>query len=437
MSIPVVTVGSAQEAVVGGLERLRGPVTVVRRCSELAELIAACQSGLAVAAVVAEGCEELTTTLVDRLGAVGVSIIALTDDPAEAKRLHSIGALPAMTGIEAGDLAAKISEAVGRGSRQSLPASARDTGFADPGAELRSMPESDRSDEETPQGGGRIIAVWGPIGAPGRTFLAANIAAELAAEGKSVLLVDADSYGASVSAVLGLLEESAGFAQACRLADQGLLDGQALRAVAIPVFTKGGTFRVLTGTTRADRWTELRAGAVAMVLDAARQLADHVVVDTGFCLESDEELSFDTMAPRRNAATLRSLEMADVVFAVGSADAIGVPRLVRGLAELEAAVPEVSPRVVLNKVKRSAVGHSPRQQLDDAWDRYGPGVGVDAYLPADPVACDAALLTGSVLLEVAPDSPLRKAIVGLVCAPVQQKQDSFGRTIRALRLPKR
>lgn len=174
-----------------------------------------------------------------------------------------------------------------------------------------------------------------------------------------------------------------------------------------------------------------------MVLDAARQLADHVVVDTGFCLESDEELSFDTMAPRRNAATLRSLEMADVVFAVGSADAIGVPRLVRGLAELEAAVPEVSPRVVLNKVKRSAVGHSPRQQLDDAWDRYGPGVGVDAYLPADPVACDAALLTGSVLLEVAPDSPLRKAIVGLVCAPVQQKQDSFGRTIRALRLPKR
>ena len=84
MSIPVVTVGSAQEAVVGGLERLHGPVTVVRRCSELAELIAACQSGLAVAAVISEGCEELTTTMVDRLGAVGVSIIALTDDPAEA-----------------------------------------------------------------------------------------------------------------------------------------------------------------------------------------------------------------------------------------------------------------------------------------------------------------------------------------------------------------
>jgi Flp pilus assembly CpaE family ATPase len=241
MSIPVVTVGSAQEAVVGGLERLHGPVTVVRRCSELAELIAACQSGLAVAAVVAEGCEELTTTLVDRLGAVGVSIIALTDDPSEAKRLYSIGAVPAVTGIEAADLAAKISEAVGRESRQSSSASARDTGFADPAADLLLMPVTEPVDEKTPAGEGQIIAVWGPIGAPGRTVLAVNIAAELAADGKSVVLVDADSYGASVSAVLGLLDESAGLAQACRLADQGLLDVEALKSVAVPVFTKAGT----------------------------------------------------------------------------------------------------------------------------------------------------------------------------------------------------
>jgi len=437
MSIPVVTVGPAQETVVGGLERLHGPVTVVRRCSELAELIAACQSGLAVAAVVAEGCEELTTTLVDRLGAVGVSIIALTDDPAEAKRLYSIGAVPASTGIEASELAAKISEAVARESRLSGSVSGRAAGFADPAADLLLMPAADHVRDETLEGNGQVMAVWGPIGAPGRTLLAVNIAAELASEGKKVILVDADSYGASVSAVLGLLDESAGLAQACRLADQGLLDLEALGAAAIDVFTKGGTFRVLTGTTRADRWTELRAGAMSKVLDAARQLADYIVVDTGFCLESDEELSFDTLAPRRNAATLRSLEMADVVFAVGAADAIGVPRLVRGLAELEAAVPDVSPRVVLNKVKRAAVGHAPKQQLGDAWARYGPGRGVDAYLPSDAAACDAALLSGSVLLEIAPESPLRIAIAALVCAPVQQQRNSFGRTISALHSLKR
>ncbi|WP_159707523.1 P-loop NTPase [Arthrobacter sp. 18067] len=436
MSIPVVTVGTAQEAVVGGLERLHGPVTVVRRCSELAELMAACQSGLAMAAVVAEGSEELTTTLVDRLGAVGVSIVALTDDPAEAHRLHSIGVVAAASGIEPSALAARISEAVAREDTRGRLGSGHDAGFADAGEDLVLLPATATADESS-GGSGQVFAVWGPVGSPGRTLVAVNIAAELATNGQSVLLVDADSYGASVSAVLGLLDESAGLAQACRLADQGMLDVSSLKAAAIPVFIKSGSFRVLTGTTRADRWTELRAAALSLVLERARQLVDVVVVDTGFCLESDEELSFDTMAPRRNAATLRSLEIADVVFAVGAADAIGVPRLVRGLAELEAAVPQASPRIVLNKVKRSTVGHSPKQQLEDAWDRYGPGTGIHAYLPADPVACDAALLSGSVLLEVAPESALRVAIANLVCAPAQQNRNSSVRTTRAARLLKR
>ena len=67
MNIPVVTVGDSREDLVGRLERLHGPVSVVRRCSELAELLAACQGGLARAAVVAQGSEELTASLVDRL----------------------------------------------------------------------------------------------------------------------------------------------------------------------------------------------------------------------------------------------------------------------------------------------------------------------------------------------------------------------------------
>lgn len=437
MSIPVVTVGPTQEAVIGGLERLHGPVTVVRRCSELAELMAACQSGLALAAVVAEGSEDLTTTLVDRMGAVGVAIVALTDDPAEAQRLHSIGVVSAASGIEPSALAARIAEAVGREYVGGRTASGYDTGFADSSADLDVRPGMADSAEEESEGSGRIIAVWGPAGAPGRTLLAVNFAAELAAEGQSVILVDADSYGASVAAMLGLLDESAGLAQACRLADQGLLDGAALTSTVTEVYIQGGALRVLTGTTRADRWTELRAAALELVLQRARKLADVVVVDTGFCLESDEELSFDTMAPRRNAATLRSLELADTVFAVGTADAIGVPRLVRGLAELEHAVPQASPRVVLNKVKRSAAGRTPRQQLDDAWVRYGPRIRIEAYLPADPEACDAALLSGSVLLETAPESALRSEIRHLVCAPTQQKRNSTGLTARAMRLLKR
>lgn len=419
MNIPVVTVGQDRD-LVGGLERLHGPVTVVRRCTELPELLAACQSGLARAAVVAEDTEGLTASLVDRLGAVGVAIIALTDSPEEAARLRGIGVASALTGLEPAELSDRIAEAVerltGNGPRSG-------SSMADPAASLQAIPAGTGECPDDP-GQGQLIALWGPAGSPGRTTIAVNVAGELAAEGKDVILVDADSYGASVAAVLGLLDESAGLAQACRLADQGVLDAAALARVAAPVATAQGTFRVLTGITRADRWTELRAPALAMVLDRARQLADVVVVDAGFCLEADEELSFDTMAPRRNAATLRSLELADMVIAVGAADPVGVPRLVRGLAELEAAVPQACPVVVMNKVRASSVGRGPERQLRDAWHRYGPESVIAAFLPFNGPAADAALLGGSLLLECAPESDLRHAIRNLVCAPVQQNAKS-------------
>ena len=423
MSIPVVTVGDSREDLVGRLERLHGPVSVVRRCNELAELLAACQSGLARAAVVANGSEELTASLVDRLSAVGVAVLALTDDAEEKVRLRGIGVAAEATGVDAAALASRITGAVALLAGAD-PTRQADT-FSQAGAGPALGPSGGTAEERTERSAeGQIIAVWGPAGSPGRTMLAANMAAELAAEGKSVLLVDADSYGASVAAMLGLLDEAAGLAQACRLADQGLLDAEALLRVAAPVVTRTGTFRVLTGITRADRWTELRAAALSLVLARARQIVDVTVIDTGFCLESDEELSFDTMAPRRNAATLRSLELADTVFAVGAADSIGVPRLVRGLAELESAVPHASPRVVLNKVRQAAVGRSPERQLRDAWERYGPAAPLSAFLPADPVSADAALLSGSLLLEAAPDSPLRRGIAALVCAPVQRNRKS-------------
>lgn len=437
MSIPVVTVGQSREDLVGGLERLHGPVTVVRRCGELAELLAACQSGLARAAVVAEGTEDLTASLVDRLAAVGVSIVALSDDSAEASRLRSIGVVTASLDVDSATLASKISDSVGQLSGQGRRrADSRDSGYADTAAELRPSDVAEEV-EQAPAGAGRIIAVWGPTGAPGRTLVAVNIAAELSAEGKSVILVDADSYGASVAASLGLLDESAGLAQSCRLADQGLLDAESLKRIAAPVFTKAGSFRVLTGITRADRWTELRAAALSSVLEYAKEIADVVVVDAGFCLEADEELSFDNMAPRRNAATLRSIELADTVYAVGAADAIGVPRLVRGLAELERAVPQAAPRVVLNKVRGASAGRSPERQLGEAWERYGPGQGVDVFLPSDPEACDAALLSGAVLIESAPESPLRRAIAEMVCAPVQRNRKTSVISSRATRRVKR
>ena len=49
------------------------------------------------------------------------------------------------------------------------------------------------------------------------------------------MLVDADTYGASVAAFLGLLDESAALAHACRMADQGVLDREAFERVCLKV----------------------------------------------------------------------------------------------------------------------------------------------------------------------------------------------------------
>lgn len=438
MSLSVVTVGSLfGEQSTGGQEIVGGQITIVRRCGELAELLAACQSGLARAAVVADGTRDLTATLVDRLAAVGVAIVALTEDPPEVMRLRNIGVLPVEPHVAPSELAIRISEAVD--ALTGGPDARSDdwnSSLADTGASF-ARHSAEPADARGAAGSGKIIAVWGPIGSPGRTLVAVNMAAELVAEGQSVLLVDADSYGASVAGVLGLLDESAGLAQACRIADQGQLDEEALQRIAAPVFIKSGQLRVLTGITRPDRWTELRAPALATVLEMAKAIADIVIVDTGFSLEADEELSFDSLAPRRNAATLRVLELADTVYAVGAADPVGIPRLVRALSELEYCLPTVSPVVVLNKVRPGTVGRLPQSQLREAWERYGPSTGIEAFLPADFDACDAALLTGSVLLEAAPTSQLRLAIANVACANVQQNGRSAVPSTRAGRRLKR
>ncbi|WP_287932454.1 hypothetical protein [Arthrobacter sp.] len=619
--VTVVAVGDTADNAIAALESSRGPVAVVRRCPELPGLLAACQSGLAQVAVVAAGTDGLTATLVDRLTAVGVSVVAVAATPADAARLRSIGAWPLSGSATAEQLTESVLAAV-RARRHHQSASfgfpmaaspspgslppddagreasavpqpggqaARNPGFAarnpgsaygrtadwaagdggarndlagrkgsgssspgrapggrapaadgqegwagvdpvpvqgaamagsspdtvgTPGADetadaggapsgqLRDGPRAVHRTERagpagapsgngksggapaagrsglsglaalvaaavpgpsllrrrgTQPGGGRartkaagagaptpdrrrgsaqaaaagsaaaasgpaaprMFAVWGPIGSPGRTLVAVNMAGELAAEGRRVMLVDADSYGASVAASLGLLDESASFAQACRVADQGLLTVDELARISSEVVCAGGTFSLLTGLTRSDRWPELRAAAVERVLEAALSLVDTVVVDCGFCLETDEELSYDTVAPRRNAATLAALAQADTVFAVGSADAVGIPRLIRALADLPEACAGADIKVVLNKVRKRAAGGSPVKAVEDAWRRFGPVLPISHVLPWEPHVPARALLEGRLLQELAPDSPLRLAIRDMCCALVQ------------------
>jgi Flp pilus assembly CpaE family ATPase len=421
-----VTGASWEAAFVANLERSPAGITVVRRCVDLPDLLSAAAAGTARAVLLSAELRRLDRDALSRLAAARVAVVGLIapgDDAAE-HRLRQLGlehVLPA--DAPAADIATAVTQAL--------------LEHADPGAyssPLSALPDLDRepsaggrpvsADFEAPieAGTGQLVAVWGPTGAPGRTTVAVGLATELARSGVHTLLADADVYGGVVAQVLGFLDEAPGLAAAVRLANNGQLDLAALAKVA-PVAAP--ELRVLTGISRAARWPELRPAALEQVWSLARSLAAVTVVDCGFALEQDEELSFDTAAPRRNGATLATLEQADVVLAVGAADPVGMQRLVRGLAELREAVPSAVPRVVLNQVRRSTVGGEPHAQLTEALSRYA-GITVVEFVPYDRDALDLAVLEGRSLAEVAAESPARHALAriaaGLVGRPAPRER---------------
>jgi MinD-like ATPase involved in chromosome partitioning or flagellar assembly len=391
MTTPVLLAltGSALESsVITALQHSeRAGVHIVRRCVDVTDLVAAAATGQARAALVAADLPHLDADVVAALRAAHVEPLGVVSEHAAAPvhRLHQIGIGVVLTAGTPADLAAQVVA--------SLAEAAIAEGVAAPTAVA----------DEVPAGLGEVIAVWGPTGGPGRSTVAIGVAAELARLGRHTVLVDADVYGGAVAQHLAMLDDVSGLLAAARNAKVGVLDPAALAAHCRQV----GALRVLTGLPRPDRWPELSPAAVSAVLASARALADFVVVDCGFSLESEEELMFDTAAPRRNGATLCVLEQADRVLAVGSADPVGLSRLARAVVDLTAVLPRCEPTIVVNRM-RTTLGWSPAEAtaMIERFTGRGPAV----VLPDDRAACDKALVHGRTLAECAPASPLRAGL---------------------------
>lgn len=253
----------------------------------------------------------------------------------------------------------------------------------------------------------RIIVVWGPAGAPGRSTVAIELAVELARGGRHVGLIDADTHAPSIALALGLADEGPGFAAACRQAELGGLDGRELSRISIPLERTG--VDVLTGINRPSRWPELSEPRVERALAICREWADFVVVDVASSLERDEEIMSDLDGPRRNAATLAALRGADLVVAVAGADPVGVSRFLRAHSELRATIGAAPIAVLANRLRPGTLGLDARGQVRRALDRFG-GIGDVWFLPPDGRSADAALLAARPIAEVAPRSPITLAV---------------------------
>lgn len=259
---------------------------------------------------------------------------------------------------------------------------------------------------------GRVVPVWGPHGSPGATTIAIGLAAEAAARGLRVILVDADTYGGAIGPMLGLGDEAPGFAAACRLAGADSLTPAELDRVAAHTGADGSRFRVLTGIPNPARWPELSRERVLATLRRCRELADLVVVDVGFALEADDEIASDALGPRRNAAALATLELAYRIVAVSGADALSLQRFLRARLELLELAGAAPVDVVVNRVRSAAVGMGAAGQVRAVLARFG-GIDDPVLVPHDQSAADRAHASALPLGQASPRSAAAKAIAEL------------------------
>lgn len=327
---------------------------LVRRCVDVADLLAAADSERAAAAIISADLPGLDVDTVHRLERLGVRVGAVNADPARCASL-GITRLVRLGGID--EIAREVSTP---------------TGIA---AGLR-----------TP-----VVAVWGPAGAPGRSVVALSIAAATAAGGTDTVLVDADTYGGALGQLLGVLDDVSGLAAACRAANQGRG-----HEVVEQLLDIDPGLRLLTGLPRPDMWTQVRPGALDVVLAQLRATANLVVIDCGSSLESA------TGPAGRNQTTLQVLEQADAVVVVGRPDPIGLSRLVRGLHDLVEVVPQTPPIVVVNQM-RGSLGWGERE-VTATLSRL-TGREPVAFLPFDQSSLDLAAMSGLSPREAARSSP--------------------------------
>lgn len=404
-------------------DALRHGHKIVAHCSTARELVSRIGATTPEVAIVAATERHLTRDLVSACDESGVRIVVLAGTEQDRRRAHDFELHETVT-LDARwpDLESELivipDRLAGRAAPERTPAGPTAPGPPLDGPTLVAPTPAeptplDSSPVEAPavsisEGQGMVVAVWGPAGAPGRTTIAINLAAELAATGKSVALADADTYSGSVAPALGMLDEAPGFAAACRLAAAGALDRAELERVGDYYGSTGG-FWVLTGIGRPSRWPELSKPRVIGALKACREWVDITIVDIGFSLERDDETSNDLFAPARNAAGLAAIREADRVVAVGAADPVGLSRFLRAHVELLEIVDRDRILVAMNKLRAGAIGLNPIGQVAQTLSRFG-GVQSAAMIPSDTAALDAAILAGRTLADTAPKSTARLAI---------------------------
>lgn len=416
---------------------------LVRRCADVAELLAVAEAGSVDVAAVSADFPGMDGSVTAELAVRGITVLAVSSPASlvDARAMEAWG-VRHHHHIGSGTLIETLAAVrpVSMGSSHEPPA------VGGPEEALRVRQEvsaagvgqdaepahgtSAGNDRAASTTEGTVVTVWGPSGAPGRTTTAVHLAHLLAREGRT-LLIDADTVAPSCAAVLGVLDEAPGVLAAARLVDAGTFTGGQLRRLAGRV-AEG--FDVLTGIGAAVRWAELSRHHLESIISVARQHYRWIVIDVAASLEADEALMYDTVAPTRHAAAIVAVEACAELVAVTAADPVSLQRFAASWPQARDLAG--SSRVVVTKARRGAVGGDPDKVVARALRRFVEVEPV-CLVPYSRDVLDTALLDARLVTQAAPESGFSRAmhtLAGDLGVVVETRARRRARVLRPRRL---
>lgn len=365
----------------------RRDVELVLRCMDRVEVLGAIRGGSLDAVVVVGDPIWFDPQCGRDASDAGTKIVALAPDPLAAERLRMLGAVVVLIDASVDDI---VEAARGAAAPAPVPL-----------------------DEPLPRGS--VCAVWGPKGAPGRTTIAVELAATLAALEPDTLLVDADTYGGDISQLLGVVDDVGSIIWAGRLAARGELTERLFAGELCRIGPRGPV--LLAGIPRSDLWPEISDLGWRELVAAVRRVFRFVVCDVGFSLEA-EPSSFEQGRDGRNRLALSTLSGADHVVAVVRADPVGIKNFLWAYERLREVVDEDRVLIVANRVQSGE-----RKEVADLLKRYLRTRRI-VLVPDEPPRFAEAVASGTAVCSSRPGSAIASAIQELadaVGAPVPHK----------------
>ena len=324
------------------IQRHGDTLAIVRRCADLAEVIAAARAGVADLAVIDGSDPDLTAESLDALRSCGMAVVALAAH-ADRSRLASLG----------------VASVAAPGSPEqvvnSLIAATRNVRVHAAAYDEQPPPPPPLSSP------GTVIAVWGTSGAPGRTTIASGLAAILARSAPT-LLVDADTANPTIAHLLGMPVQASGLSILARTASRGPLTPQDINAASVP---RSEGLRVVTGLVTPHRWREVSRPSIETIVGALRLSARYCVVDV-----ASTSLEKTARGANRDDAALGVLERADRLVIV--ADIVGINRLSFVARWWEEHGRDLPVDIIVNRVSTDVIGPHPVPSLQAAIGAFMP-----------------------------------------------------------------